>query len=121
MQEEAPSAPAHTITSEMRYPQYCLHCGLVSRGRAACCSTVGVSEAVGKRGGVSAGDGDENGNWDGDGDWDVGRYAEEDDHGGWDGRGNEERNGSGLGTGDVDEEGDRDENGDEDRDGTGSE
>lgn len=117
MQEEAPSAPAHTITSAMRYPQYCLHCGLVSRGRAACCSTVGVAEAVGKRGSVSAGD--ENGNWGRDGDWDVERYVEEDDNEDWDGRGDEERNGSGLGTGDVDEEGDRDENGDEDRDGMG--
>lgn len=54
MQEEAPSAPAHTMTSLMRNPQNFLHCSLVSRGRAACCSTAGVLEAAGQRGRLSA-------------------------------------------------------------------
>lgn len=50
MQEEAPSAPAQTITSRMRKPQNSLHWALVSRGRATCCSTAGVCEAAGSRG-----------------------------------------------------------------------
>lgn len=54
LQEEAPSAPAHTITSLMRNPQYALHCTLLSRGRATCCSTAGVDEAMGEWGGISA-------------------------------------------------------------------
>lgn len=50
MQEEAPSAPAQTITSRMRKPQNSLHWALVSRGRATCCSTAGVCEAAGSGG-----------------------------------------------------------------------
>lgn len=50
MHEEAPSAPAQTITSRMRKPQNSLHWVLVSRGRATCCSTAGVCEAAGSGG-----------------------------------------------------------------------
>lgn len=49
MQEVAPAPPAQIITSEMLLPQYLLHCSLDSRGRAACCSILGVLGAVGDR------------------------------------------------------------------------
>lgn len=46
MQEETPEAPAQIMTSLILLPQYRLHCSLLSRGRAACCSRAGVSGAA---------------------------------------------------------------------------
>lgn len=48
MQEVAPAPPAQIITSEMLLPQCFLHCSLDSRGKAACCSLLGVFGAVGE-------------------------------------------------------------------------
>lgn len=42
MQDVAPAPPAQIITSEMLLPQCLWHCWLDSRGRAACCSLLGV-------------------------------------------------------------------------------
>jgi len=47
MQEVAPAAPAQIITLETWLPQVLLHCSLDIRGRAACCSLLGVPGAVG--------------------------------------------------------------------------
>lgn len=47
MQEVAPAPPAQIILSEMLLPQCLLHWSLDSRGRAACCSLLGVLGAEG--------------------------------------------------------------------------
>lgn len=52
MQEEAPSAPAQIMTSEMLLPQCFLQSSLDRRGSATCCSLSGVNRA-GERGGDS--------------------------------------------------------------------
>lgn len=48
MQEVAPAPPAQIITSEMLLPHVFLHSWLDSRGKAACCSLLGVLGAVGE-------------------------------------------------------------------------
>lgn len=47
IQEVAPAPPAQIISSEMLLPQCLLHWSLDSRGRAACCSLLGVLGAEG--------------------------------------------------------------------------
>lgn len=48
MQDVAPAPPAQIILSVMLLPQWFLHWLLASRGRAACCSLLGVLGAVGE-------------------------------------------------------------------------